>query len=99
MTGKLDDAAKREAIEALALASWTYDPERDALRKTFRFRDFVDAWRWMSGVAIWAEKLNHHPEWKNVYGVVETTLTTHDAGGLTRKDLDLARKMDQLARG
>lgn len=99
MTERLDDAARDEALKALAQSSWAHDVERDAIRKTFRFRNFVAAWSWMSGVAIWAEKMNHHPEWSNVYGTVEVTLTTHDANGLTQKDLDLARKMDQLARG
>ena len=99
MTERLDDDARGEALKALAQSSWAYDAERDAIRKTFRFRNFIAAWSWMSGVAIWAEKMNHHPEWSNVYGTVEVTLTTHDANGLTQKDLDLARKMDQLARG
>ena len=99
MTEKLDAASRAEALKALAMSSWAEDAERDAIIKTFRFRNFVGAWSWMTAVAIWAEKMDHHPEWRNVYSTVEVLLTTHDAGGLTQKDLDLARKMDQLARG
>lgn len=99
MAEKLSGEARKEALAALAESSWGEVEGRDAIRKTFTFRNFVDAWRWMSGAAIWAEKMNHHPEWSNVYNKVEVTLTTHDAEGLTQLDLDLARKMDALARG
>lgn len=91
-------AAERDAaLPALKAASWAHVPERDALKKTFRFKNFINAWSWMSAVALEAEKMGHHPEWTNVYGTVEVTLTTHDAKGLTRLDLELARKMDALA--
>lgn len=99
MAEKLTDAEREAALPALNAASWAYEPERDALKKTFRFKNFVRAWGWMSAVALEAEKLGHHPEWSNVYGTVEVTLTTHDANGLTALDLTLARKMDALARG
>ena len=98
MAERLSREDREGPLRVLRTASWAVDEERDAITKTYRFRDFVTAWRWMSGVAIWAEKLNHHPEWTNVYGTVEVTLTTHDAGGLTQLDLDLAQKMDFLAR-
>lgn len=98
MAEKLSAEARAAALPVLQAAAWGIDAERDALTKTYRFKDFNAAWRWMSGVALWAEKMDHHPEWSNVYGTVEVTLTTHDAGGLTEKDLDLARKMDALMR-
>lgn len=99
MAAKLSDSERAAALPALAAASWAHDPERDALKKTFRFKSFVRAWGWMSAVALEAEKLDHHPEWFNVYGTVEVTLTTHDAQGLTELDVKLAQKMDALARG
>ncbi|GAC31378.1 4a-hydroxytetrahydrobiopterin dehydratase [Paraglaciecola polaris] len=66
------------------------------LAKDFKFKSFIRAFGWMSQVAIWAEKLNHHPEWFNVYNKVEVKLTTHDAGGLSELDFKLATKMDLL---
>jgi 4a-hydroxytetrahydrobiopterin dehydratase len=65
--------------------------------KTFVFKNFVEAFGWMTSVAIVAEKLNHHPEWFNVYKTVKVTLTTHDTGGLSDLDLKLAKRMDALA--
>ena len=72
---------------------------RDALAKTFVFSDFVAAFGFMTRVALAAERMNHHPEWHNVYKRVEVTLTTHSAGGLTRRDVELAQRMNQLAAG
>ena len=92
MTALADDARAE-----LAAAGWAATDGRDAISKTFVFKDFVEAFGWMTRVAIWAEKWNHHPEWSNVYKTVEVTLTTHDAGGLTELDAKLARKMDALA--
>ncbi|NCP64549.1 MAG: 4a-hydroxytetrahydrobiopterin dehydratase [Paraglaciecola sp.] len=66
------------------------------LNKTFKFKSFIRAFGWMSQIAIWAEKLNHHPEWFNVYNKVEVNLTTHDAGGISELDFKLAAKMDLL---
>jgi 4a-hydroxytetrahydrobiopterin dehydratase len=66
------------------------------LLKTFKFKSFIRAFGWMSQIAIWAEKLNHHPEWFNVYNKVEVQLTTHDVGGLSQLDFKLAEKMDLL---
>ena len=66
------------------------------LVKTFKFKSFIRAFGWMSQIAMWAEKLNHHPEWFNVYNKVEVKLTTHDAGGITELDFKLAAKMELL---
>jgi 4a-hydroxytetrahydrobiopterin dehydratase len=97
MTDKPDAAVHGAALARLTAAGWTHDADRDALSKTFRFADFGTAFGWMTRVALAAEKADHHPEWKNVYNRVEVTLTTHDAGGLTALDLDLASRMDELA--
>lgn len=79
-----------------AMDGWTRDG--DSLTRTFVFDDFVTAFGWMSSVALVAERMNHHPNWSNVYKTVEVTLWTHDAGGITQLDLDLAAAMDRLAR-
>lgn len=86
-------------LDGLIAAGWAKVEGREAIHKTYQFANFVEAFRWMTGVAIWAEKWNHHPEWSNVYRTVDVVLTTHDAGGLTDLDLKLARKMDALAGG
>lgn len=99
MAEKLNSEERASALPILASSSWAHDADRDALKKTFKFKNFVKAWSWMTAVAIEAEKMNHHPEWFNVYATVEVTLTTHDADGLSQLDLQLARKMDALARG
>lgn len=81
-----------------ALKGWKKaDGERDAIEKTFRFADFKTAFGFMSSTALKAEQMDHHPEWFNVYNRVEVILTTHDADGVTQKDLELAGFMDQLA--
>ena len=97
MTEKLDDAGRSEHIVPLLGDGWSMADGRDAIEKTFEFKNFVEAFGWMTKVAIWAEKLNHHPEWSNIYKTVEVTLSTHDAGGLTGLDVKLAAKMEQLA--
>lgn len=97
MTSRLEGTERHEALEKLAQTGWSLCADRDALSKTFRFGSFIEAFGWMTRVAIWAEKLNHHPEWRNVYKTVQVTLSTHDAGGLTALDVTLARKMDALA--
>ena len=76
------------------LEGWSEVPGRDAITKSYQFKSFSQAWGWMSRVALAAEKLDHHPEWTNVYGRVAVTLSTHSAGGVTLKDIALARKMD-----
>ncbi len=79
-----------------ALAGWTLAPARDAIVKSYRFADFSAAFAFMTRVALLAEKADHHPEWSNVYNRVEILLTTHDAGGLTMRDIALARAIDAL---
>ena len=73
------------------LTGWTLDPERDAIRRSWKFADFVEAFAFMTRVALLAEKADHHPEWFNVYNRVDVTLTTHDAGGLSMRDVAFAR--------
>lgn len=79
------------------LNGWTEAKGRDAITKTYQFKSFSQAWGFMSRVALFAEKTDHHPEWSNVYGRVEVTLATHSAGGVTEKDVALAKKMELLA--
>jgi len=93
MTDKITEAER----QALLGAGWTMVEGRDAVTKTYTFANFVEAWGFMSRSALRAEKLNHHPEWSNVYKTVEVTLTTHDVGGLSALDAKLAAKMDALA--
>lgn len=93
----LTTTERNAAIPALGDTGWGAVPDRDALRKIWKFRTFSEAWGFMSRVALVAEKLNHHPEWTNVYNTVDATLTTHASGGLTGLDLRLARAMDRLA--
>lgn len=97
MTEKLADPARAEALAALTATGWVHDETRDAISKSFVFKNFVEAFGFMTRSALFAEKWNHHPEWFNVYKTVEVTLTTHDAGGLSDLDVKLARKMDALA--
>ncbi len=78
------------------LPGWLPVEGRDALRKSFKFTDFSQAWGFMSRVALLAEQQDHHPEWENVYNRVVITLTTHDAGGLSERDVRLARSIDTL---
>lgn len=89
MVAPLGEAAVREALSGLP--GWSLDEGK--LRWEHRFPDFVSAFGFMSRVALLAERANHHPEWFNVYGTVKISLVTHDAGGITDKDLDLAREI------
>ena len=89
------DAAARTALPG-TLPEWTLVQGRDAIRRQFRFADFSAAWAFMTRVALLAEKLDHHPEWSNVYNKVDVVLTTHDAGGLSARDVALAQAMDAL---
>jgi 4a-hydroxytetrahydrobiopterin dehydratase len=93
----LDPETRARDLPALGEAGWQAVPGRDAIRKLWRFRDFSEAWGFMARAALEAERLNHHPEWRNVYNVVDVTLSTHDCGGLSDLDLALARRMDRLA--
>ena len=86
---------KTEVTQKLKrLSGWKMVKERNAITKTFKFKDFMQAFGWMTAMAIYAEKKDHHPEWFNVYSTVEVTLSTHDAGGVTQLDIDLAKKMN-----
>jgi 4a-hydroxytetrahydrobiopterin dehydratase len=82
---------------AAALPAWRMVEGRDAISRAFRFRDFNEAWGFMSRVALAAEAQDHHPEWSNVWNRVEITLSTHDAGGLSARDLRLAQAIDAIA--
>lgn len=95
MAEKLNPAERKKAMASLK--GWKKTPGRDAIKKTFVFADFNAAFGWMSRVAMMAEKLDHHPEWDNVYKTVNVVLTTHDAGGLSGLDVTLAKFMDKTA--
>ncbi|WP_224816880.1 4a-hydroxytetrahydrobiopterin dehydratase [Hasllibacter sp. MH4015] len=97
MAQKLSGAARDDALSKLAEAGWTQTDGRDAIEKRFTFKDFTQAFGWMTQVAIIAEKMDHHPEWSNVYKNVDVTLTTHDVDGLSELDVTLASRMDALA--
>lgn len=92
MLEKLSESERRRALSALP--GWVPVDGRDAIRKTFNFKDFNEAFGFMSRVALAAEAQNHHPEWFNVYNRVEVTLTTHEAGGLTGRDVKLAEMIE-----
>ena len=95
MVQKLSSDARKSALANLK--DWTEVSGRDAITRTFTFRDFNEAFGFMTRVALIAEKMDHHPEWSNVYKTVAVTLSTHDAGGLTERDVKLAEVMDKLA--
>ena len=95
MAEKLTGSARAAALARLD--GWTEVQGRDAIRKKFTFKDFNEAFGFMARAALVAEKLDHHPEWFNVYNRVEVTLATHDAGGVTQRDIELAQTMDRLA--
>ena len=99
MPDLLTDAERRADLPALGAGGWGAVPDRDAIRKVWKFRNFVDAWGFMSRAALVAEKLNHHPEWQNTYNVVDVTLSTHDCHGLSVLDMDMAAKIDSFADG
>ena len=95
MAHKLSAKARKAALAGLS--GWSEAKGRDAIMKKFVFADFNAAFGFMTRAALVAEKLDHHPEWFNVYKTVEVTLSTHDAGGLTDRDIKLAEAMDKLA--
>jgi 4a-hydroxytetrahydrobiopterin dehydratase len=95
MSGKLSGDARKTAMTRLK--GWSEVKDRDAISKKFVFADFNQAFGFMTRAALIAEKMDHHPEWFNVYKTVEVTLSTHDAGGVTDKDVTLATAMDKLA--
>ncbi len=94
MTDKLEGDARAQALSGLD--GWSEDEGRDAISKSFTFADFNQAFGWMTRAALVAEKMDHHPEWFNVWNRVDVTLSTHSAGGLTDLDIRLAKKMDAI---
>lgn len=94
MVERLDAAARAGLAEALP--GWSVVEGRDAIRREFRFRDFSEAWGFMARVALLAEAQDHHPEWSNLWNRVEILLSTHDAGGLSERDIRLARAIGAL---
>ena len=91
----LDEAERAEVLDGLA--DWDYDEARDAISRRFVFADFSEAFAFMTRVALLAEKMDHHPEWSNVWNRVDILLTTHDAGGLSTRDAVMAEAIDALA--
>ena len=97
MVRKLDDDERARLLARFP--DWTHEPQRDAITRRFKFDDFAQAFGFMASVAIIAEKMDHHPEWSNVYNRVEVLLTTHDAGGVTERDVAMARFIDEIVKG
>ncbi len=95
MVEKLNAEARARALAELP--RWAPAHGRDASQKSFRFKSFNRAWGFMSRVALAAEAMNHHPEWSNVYNRVEIVLTTHECGGLSERDIQLARKIEEIS--
>jgi len=96
MADKLDAKGRADALASLP--GWSSESDRDAIKRSFKFNDFKEAFGFMTQAALVAERMDHHPEWRNVYNRVEVVLTTHDAGGVTRRDIDLAKAMDAIAK-
>ena len=96
MAKKLGNKERAKAIKTLK--GWKKTRGRDAIEKNFVFKDFISAFSWMSRISLIAEKMDHNPEWFNVYNNVNVTLSTHDAGGVTELDIKLAKEMDKSAR-
>jgi 4a-hydroxytetrahydrobiopterin dehydratase len=90
----LDEAERNDALDGLP--DWDYDEARDAISRRFTFADFSAAFAFMTRVALLAEKADHHPEWSNVWNRVDIMLTTHDAGGLSHRDIAMAEAIDAL---
>ena len=95
MVERLSAEARKQALKGLP--GWTEVAGREAIGRTFAFKDFRQAFGFMARVALVAEKHEHHPEWKNVYKTVEVVLSTHDAGGITSRDVELAKAMNAIA--
>jgi 4a-hydroxytetrahydrobiopterin dehydratase len=94
MIEALSEAERAEALDGLP--DWDYDEGRDAISRSIVFTDFAEAFGFMAQVAVIAERMNHHPEWTNVWNRVEVLLTTHDAGGLSSRDIELAEAIDAI---
>ncbi|WP_413246561.1 4a-hydroxytetrahydrobiopterin dehydratase [Sphingomonas sp. 1P06PA] len=95
MIEPLNDEERADALDGLP--DWDLDDARDAIRRSFVFADFAEAFGFMARVALIAEKADHHPEWSNVWNRVDILLTTHDAGGLSTRDIELAEAIDAIA--
>ncbi len=95
MAERMSADARKSALKDLA--GWKETAGREAIERTFVFRDFNEAFGFMCRAALVAEKNDHHPEWRNVYKTVEVVLSTHDAGGVTSRDIELARAMNAIA--
>ena len=91
---KLSESERKNWLSALD--GWSMASDRDAIVRTFKFADFSEAWAFMSRVALLAESHDHHPEWSNVYNTVEIALTTHDADGLSQRDVEMAKAINAL---
>lgn len=94
MVEQLSEAERADALDGLP--EWDYDDGRDAITRSIVFTDFAEAFGFMAQVALLAERMDHHPEWKNVYNRVDILLTTHDAGGLSERDVELAGAIDDI---
>ena len=94
MIEALNEEERADALDALP--DWDYDEARDAITRTIQFADFAEAFGFMARVALVAEKRDHHPEWTNVWNRVDILLTTHDAGGLSERDVELAQAIDAM---
>ncbi|XP_014479549.1 PREDICTED: pterin-4-alpha-carbinolamine dehydratase 2 [Dinoponera quadriceps] len=96
---KLSPEERKESLNPLLSTGWTVQPDRDAIYKEFVFTNFNEAFGFMTRVALQAEKMNHHPEWFNVYNKVNVTLSSHDVNGLSQRDVKLATFIDKVAAG
>ena len=94
MIESLNETDRADALDGLP--EWDYDDARDAITRTIQFADFVEAFGFMTQVALMAERAGHHPEWTNVYNRVDVLLTTHDAGGLSGRDIEMAQGIDAI---
>eukprot|EP00039_Didymoeca_costata_P028618 m.21752 g.21752 ORF g.21752 m.21752 type:complete len:130 (+) comp7220_c0_seq2:56-445(+) len=94
---KLDDSQRKADLEPLHAKGWEMVKDRDAIKKSFQFKNFIEAFGFMSKVAIFSEKMDHHPEWFNVYNKVDITLSSHDVNGLSERDVRLATFIEQAA--
>lgn len=90
-------SAQQIEAKLQSLVGWNYSSQRKCIAKEFSFKDFVQAFSFMTQVALYSEKMDHHPEWKNVYNKLWIELSTHDAGGVTEKDMDLAAFINEKA--
>lgn len=97
MVARLEGDARQQSLAGLK--GWMEDAGRDAIAKEFRFADFNQAFAFMTQIALKAERMDHHPEWSNVYNRVSVSLSTHECGGVSQRDIDMARFIDTLAPG